>query len=103
MMVDNYLLAALVTLSQTGTLSRTAQQLGVTQPAVTHAMKKLEAELGVQLFDHTPNKLRLTETGRFAAEEAAKVLQTNRDYLTRVRNFDQNQATIKVAANAPAH
>lgn len=101
MMVDNYLLAALVTFSQTGTLSRTAQQLGVTQPAVTHAMKKLEAELGVQLFDHTPNKLRLTETGRFAAEEAAKVLQTNRDYLTRVRNFDQSQATIKVAANAP--
>ncbi len=100
-MVDYYLLEALVTFSQYGTLAKTAKQLGVTQPAVTHAMKRVEEELGVQLFDRTPNKLILTETGRFAAQEAAKVLQTNRDYLTRVRNFDQSRATIKVAVNAP--
>lgn len=100
-MVDYYLLEALVAFSQCGTLSRTAKQLGVTQPAVTHAMKKVEDELGVQLFHRTPNKLTLTETGRFAAHEAAKVLQANRDYLAKVHNYDQSRATITVAVNAP--
>ena len=62
-MIDYHLLEALVTYAQVGTLAKTAQQLGVTQPAISHTMRHLEEQLGVQLFIRTPNKLYLSETG----------------------------------------
>lgn len=38
-MVENYLLEELVTFAKVGTLAKTAEYLGLTQPAVTHSMK----------------------------------------------------------------
>lgn len=49
-MIEYYLLEELVTFAKCGTVAKTAEVLGLTQPAVTHSMKKLEEELGVTLF-----------------------------------------------------
>ena len=37
-------------IAQAGSFSRAAEKLSVSQPALSVAMKKLEEELGVQLF-----------------------------------------------------
>ncbi|WP_203639763.1 LysR family transcriptional regulator [Levilactobacillus wangkuiensis] len=100
-MLDNYLLQELVTFAQTGTLAKTAATLNVTQPTVTRGMQKLETDLGVQLFDRQPNRIRLTATGKLAAREAAKLLQANHDTAIRIQNFDRNQRVLKVAATLP--
>ena len=100
-MIDYHLLEALVTYAQVGTLAKTAQQLGVTQPAISHTMRHLEEQLGVQLFIRTPNKLYLSETGKYAAREAKKLLNSNLNFTQRVQQFNQNQATLTIAANAP--
>lgn len=55
-----YFIAAARTLSFT----RAAEQLNVSQPALTAALKKLEAELGGPLFHREHNRLTLTELGR---------------------------------------
>ncbi len=44
--------------------TRAAQQCGVSQPAITRAIRKLEAELGGLLFDRRPGRTALTELGR---------------------------------------
>lgn len=100
-MIDYHLLAVLATYAQVGTLAKTAQKLGFTQPAISHSMQKLETDLGVALFIRQPNKLYLSETGKYAAREAKKVLNNNANFVTRVQRFSQNQATLTVAANAP--
>jgi len=100
-MVEFYLLEAFVTFAKYGTLAKAANQLGVTQPALTHSMKNLEAALDIQLFDRQPNKLSLTETGKYAVKEAQHLLAANRDFTSKVHQFDQSQAVITVAANAP--
>ncbi|WP_034302445.1 transcriptional regulator GcvA [Herbaspirillum sp. RV1423] len=41
-----------------------AQELNVTQGAVSHQVKALEEELGLPLFERLSNQLHLTETGR---------------------------------------
>ncbi len=43
-MIETYLLAELSVFAQTGTLTKTATQLHVTQPSVTRGMQKLEDE-----------------------------------------------------------
>ena len=41
-MIGNYLLEELVAYAKYGTIAKTAEFLDLTQPAVTHSMKKLE-------------------------------------------------------------
>lgn len=64
-------------------------------------MKKLEDELGVQLFNRTVNRISLTATGELAANEAQRLLDTEQDFRTRVTNFDKMQRYINIGSVAP--
>jgi DNA-binding transcriptional LysR family regulator len=49
--------------AETGHVGRAAQQLGLTQPALTKGIQRLEKELGIQLFDRTPKGMQMTSAG----------------------------------------
>lgn len=53
---------------------RAAELLSMSQPPLTVAVKKLERELGVQLFDRTTRSVRLTVAGRFLRNGLGPVL-----------------------------
>jgi LysR family transcriptional regulator, nitrogen assimilation regulatory protein len=53
-----------------GSITRTAQRLGVTQPALTRHVQQLEAELGTPLLLRLPRGVRLTTAGRDFLEYA---------------------------------
>jgi DNA-binding transcriptional LysR family regulator len=54
---------------------RAAERLHVAQPAVSEQVRKLEDELGVQLFDRTQRKVSLTDAGTVLLTEARRVLR----------------------------
>lgn len=100
-MIDNYLLEELTTFAKYGTLAETAQHLNLSQPAITRGTKRIEEELGLKLFERTPNKISLNETGQFAAKKAAQALAANQAFIDEVRSFDKNQKQVTVASTAP--
>lgn len=104
-MVEIFLLEQLVTFTKYGTLSKAAEELHITQPALSRSMKKLEDEFGVSLFDRSKSKIILNETGKVAAQYAEKVLEADREMLERTIAFDRNMRTIIVGACAflPIH
>ncbi|AXO88377.1 LysR family transcriptional regulator [Pseudomonas parafulva] len=55
--------------SRYGSFTRAAQELALTQGAVSHHIKTLEALFGCDLFERRGPKLRLTEHGRLLAQE----------------------------------
>ena len=53
---------------------RAAERLYVAQPAVSEQIRKLEAELGVRLFDRTNRSVLLTDAGRALLDEGRRVI-----------------------------
>lgn len=53
-----------------GHVGRAAQRLGVTQPALTKGVQRLEASLGLQLFERTSRGMVLTTVGSVFFERA---------------------------------
>ena len=54
---------------------RAAETCFVSQPTLSVAVKKLEAELGVQLFERGPSELTITPTGNRVIEQAQRTLE----------------------------
>lgn len=100
-MIDNYLLEELVAFNKYQTLALAAEHLVLSQPAITRGTKKLEEELGLKLFDRTPNKITLNETGKFAAKKAEEVLKINQNFVKEVNSFYLTQSEISLATVAP--
>ncbi len=100
-MIEIYLLEQLVAFQECGTLSAAAEHLHISQPALSRSMQKLEDILDVTLFERTKNRIALTGTGRLAADLARRILQSEDDMITSVRNYDRSFHTISVGYCAP--
>ena len=68
-----------VEVSANGHIGRAAERLHVSQPAVSYAVKRLETELGVRLFDRHPGGVTPTEVGlEVVAQAGAAIRQADR-------------------------
>lgn len=72
--VDTRLLRYFAVVAEEGHLTRAAQRLFVSQPALTKQIKQLEAQLGVTLFVRSRAGMALTEAGRALAERVTALL-----------------------------
>lgn len=64
----------LVALAQERHFGRAAEKCHVSQPTLSVAIKKVEEELGVMLFERSAVEVKITETGRRIVSQAERVL-----------------------------
>lgn len=72
--MELYQVRAFVTVARLGHVTKAADALCVTQPAVTAQIKALEADLGVALFDRAGGRLALTRAGERLLPQAEALL-----------------------------
>lgn len=65
---------AFVTVAREGSVSRAAEVLNLTQPAVSHQIKRLSEETGITLFTRTATGLQITGDGAAMLDKAEQVL-----------------------------
>lgn len=82
-------------------ITRAAERLRVSQPNITVAIKKLEAELGIQLFDRSQKQLSLTPEGTVFLNRIEMALRNIEDAVLEVNDYKQLQkGTIKIGIPA---
>ena len=83
--------------ARNGSFTRAAQDLGISQPAVSHAMRLLEADLGVALFDRQHKGVQTTEAGQYLLEQVGMGLSLIDQALREVRSMQAHQVTLAVS------
>lgn len=80
----------IVAVAQERHFGRAAQRSHVSQPTLSIAIKKLEEELGVSLFDRSSNEVLTTEAGSRIIAQARKVLE-EAELIRHLANEEQNE------------
>src|SRR5438552_12149028 len=97
MSLNLHLLRLFTTVVRTGSFSRAADALHISQPAISKGVRDFELQVGCRLLDRTPKGVRPTREGKalvrhaetlFAAERAAE------DELLSLRNLDSGSLRI---------
>lgn len=99
----NYTLRQLrtfVAVAHYGGFSQAGQAIGLSQSAVSHSIKELEAVIGVRLLDRTTREVMLTEAGQQLASRMASLLEEMNSTLLDIRSYgEQRSGTVRIAAS----
>lgn len=74
--MDYSSIKAFIAIAQEGNLTRAADRLCITQPALSLQLKKLQDSLGLMLFKRTPRGMQLTDEGRRLLASAEQALES---------------------------
>src|SRR3954469_5488715 len=83
--MELYQLRSFAAVAELGHLTRAAERLHISQPAVSAQIKALEDELGVTLFDRVSSGMQLTSAGRHLLPAVEKVLDAATALRSRAR------------------
>ena len=92
--------------AQSGHLTRAAASLGIQQPPLTQQLHRLEAEIGLALFERHPKGMRLTDAGEALLVDAQRLLADFDATRQRLRErADGERGTLSVAftSSSAAH
>ncbi len=75
-----------------GSFSKAAENLYITQPALSIAVKKIEASIGMSLFDRTSRPLELTEAGKIYISSIEKISALEEDMNSQIQDIQELKA-----------
>jgi len=90
-----------ITICNSGSLSKAATILNITQPALTRSVRLLEQELGVELFDRKKNRMDLNKNGQFFLDYAQRLYDMAELSKHKIKEFDMQNKTIHIGICAP--
>jgi len=90
--LDNFRLVVFRAVAEQSSFRKAAEELYLTQPAVSLQIKALEEDLGVQLFDRSGTKARLTEAGKILLAHAERSSEMLAEAEDRIAALDGDHA-----------
>src|ERR1700752_3346901 len=90
-------LTVFIRAAESGSFSRAARELGLSQPSVSRIISELEARLGVTLLLRTTRRITVTDPGGLFLERAREILSQVEDAEDAARGLDSLRGTIRIA------
>jgi DNA-binding transcriptional LysR family regulator len=98
--MDTRQLAAFCAVVERASFSQAAEQLGVTQPAVSLQIRSLEKRLGVQLLDRSGRRVEPTDAGRRLYRGAVRLLAQEEQLLAELGDEVEGELTGRLEIGA---
>lgn len=83
-------------------ISKAAQSIHISQPALSQQMQRLEEELGVKLFERSNRGIVLTRAGEVMQKYSEQFLETYANLKEELANLDAYNGTFRIAATPVA-
>ena len=90
-----------LTLAREGSFSKAAASLNITQPSLSQYIKKIEKEIGLELFDRTNGDVRITDAGRIYIEAGRKILDIEHQMENAFSDLSENRTGTMIIGAAP--
>jgi DNA-binding transcriptional LysR family regulator len=89
---------SVIVIAETGSISKAADRLSLSQPALSSQIKRIQGILGCELFTRTANGSVLTEVGKLFLEQARRIIEAN-DQILRIGGRTLRQEPIRLGIN----
>ncbi len=88
-------------LAEHGHVGRAAEALGLSQPALSVSLRRLEQSMNTKLCKRTPKGIELTDVGRVLLSQVRRLRQAHEDIMREVEDLSQGRAgNLRVGAHA---
>lgn len=101
MMVDYMLLEYLLVFYEEGSLLKASEKLCISQPSLSKGMQKLEEQLGINIFNRTPNKISLNSNGEKMLPYIQDIVKMNKRLLEKAKEIKESENTLSIGFTAP--
>lgn len=92
-------LRAFILIAETSSFTRTAEQLHLSQPALSYSVRKLEESMGLQLLARNTRSVELTPAGEHFLPQARRMLRDMNDAVRDARDtLSLSRGTLRLAA-----
>ncbi len=81
-------------------ITKAAEHLHVSQPAITHAIRELERELGIRLFKRTNKNVSLTQEGVLFFQKSSDILSELESLFDEMRDLGDRKSTRLNSSNS---
>lgn len=96
-MLEDFRLKVFMTVAESGSFTKAAEILGVSQPAVSQNIAELEKKTGVRLFERLRREVVLTKAGKAFLKYALKIIEAYADADMMFAQIDQRVVKIAVS------
>lgn len=87
----------ILAIAEAGNISKAAEQMYVSQSALSQQLSKVEKELGVPLFLRSGRNLEMTEAGRIYVNAAVAMLNIEKSYRLEAMQFAKRDEVTRIA------
>lgn len=93
--IPTEIMRSVVSISEAGSITKAAKMLGLSQPAISSQIKRIEHAVGGSIFQKSANGSATTELGKLVLTQARKILEAN-DQLLLLRGTTSDDASVRL-------
>lgn len=90
-----------LTLSEAGSFSKAADVLNISQPSLSQYVKKIEEQIGTDLFERSGGNVRVTDAGKVYIEIGRKILDLENQMQNQLMDIAQHKRGTLVIGTSP--
>src|ERR1700744_2766190 len=98
--IPTEIVRTVVAISELGSFSKAGAKLGLSQPAISAQMKRLQMLVGGDVFEKTSNGVRLTPKGKLILTHAKKLLDAN-DRILSIGGAENDAQPVRLGLSPP--